>query len=184
MHTIRRGLVAVAAATTLASAGLMFSSAAGAAVHGRSHAAVHASQVSVQGRLSNPRPSGKSGGSNGTPQGCPEDHRGYLCTYIGEGSGQGASDICLEANTFWKNFADEPAPGGGGKNCHGKDGALVDTHTSGYNSLWSGPNATGQRTCIRGGSYYVDLGNNFYQDGSSLNGNIDSTYWDPGTCVP
>jgi hypothetical protein len=141
----------------------------------------------MPGRLSNPRPSGKPGGSNGTPEvgsptGCPEDQRGYLCTYIGEGSSQGPADICIEANTIWKNFADEPAPGGG--NCHEKDGALVDTHTTGYNSLWSGPNATGMRTCIKHGSYYENLSKNYYQEGPSLNGNIDSTYWDSGTCVP
>jgi hypothetical protein len=183
MHTIRRGLVAVAAAATLASAGLMLSSAAaGAAVHGRSHAAVHASQVSVRGRLGDSRASGKSAGPDGTPTGCPQDHRGYLCSYIDEGSGQGPANICIEANTFWKNFADAPAPGGG--NCHSKDGALVDTHTTGYNSLWSGANASGQRTCIRHGSYYADLGENFYQNGASLHNNVDSSWWDQGTCVP
>jgi hypothetical protein len=184
MHAIRRGLTGVATAAVLLGAGLTLtgsSAVASAAVQGRSHAVVHASQVSVQGHLSKPRPSGTSENPDGTPTGCPAP--GNLCTYINEGSGQGAGNICLEATGGVSDFGDRTAPDG--DNCHSHDGALVNTHTSGENTLWSGTNASGHETCIAHGSYYSDLANNHYPGVSgSLHNNIDSSYYDSGTtCI-
>ncbi|MGH3157806.1 MAG: hypothetical protein ACRDNF_14685 [Streptosporangiaceae bacterium] len=104
---------------------------------------------------------------------------------MSEGSGQGGGNICLKAATGWKNFADARDPDNPSKNCHGQDGALVSTHSTGCNTLWSGADATGEETFIYSDSYYSDLGDNHYPDGATLNGNIDSTYWDKtANCTP
>jgi hypothetical protein len=97
---------------------------------------------------------------------------GFLITY----SSQGTSGICLRVASGDGNFAATAAPGGG--NCRRKDIALSDTHLTGMNTLWSGPNATGLETCVTHGSYYQELETIYYPGtGISMYDNIDSTYW-------
>lgn len=112
---------------------------------------------------------------DGTPTGCPAP--GHLCSYFHTGSGQGASDICINTTgnvTFWVDHSVK------GNNCHNLDGALVNTHAVGDNELWSGTNGTGQEACINNGSYYTNLSGNFYPNGSELINNINSNFQENG----
>jgi hypothetical protein len=110
----------------------------------------------------------------GTPTGCPTYQ---FCSYIFEGSGQGAEQICLHGNDF-TDWASHSSPFGN-YNCHKHSGALVNTHTTGAELLFSGTNYTGEEACIAHGSYYADTRYNYYANGQSLLNNINSSKQDP-----
>ena len=115
----------------------------------------------------------------GTPTGCPAP--GYLCSYINGGDGQGSSSLCIVATGA---VSDWGAYVVNGYNCHLHSGALVNTHTYGDVTLWTGTNGTGQEACIPYGSYYEYTAYLTYPNGSYLNNNINSSYQtDFGTCV-
>jgi hypothetical protein len=175
MHVIQRRF-AVAATAALLSTGLALTvstATASAAAQTHSHASVQVSQIATPGNA------GK-GSPDAEPTGCPQYE---LCTYIGTGA-QGGDDICFYRSGGIDNFGALYSEGG--DNCHSNDGALVNTHTTGENTLWSGTNASGHETCIADESYYQNLNNNFYPGtGTSLDNNIDSSYHDAGTtCEP
>jgi hypothetical protein len=106
----------------------------------------------------------------GTPTGCPMYN---LCSYLGTGDGQGASDICFYASGNVPNWAARSGPGD--KNCHSHSGALVNTHTTGAVELWEGKSYGGEEACINHGSYYENTNFNYYPNGDSLHNNIDSS---------
>jgi hypothetical protein len=114
-------------------------------------------------------------GPLGTPTGCKTP--GYLCSYFGTGSGQGASDICIEATGNVTNWSSHVVDG---KNCHTFAGALVNDHGSGDVVLYSGTSGGGQEACISNGSYYDNLSTNYYPNGVELINNIDSSYQENG----
>src|SRR5438874_1125369 len=99
---------------------------------------------------------------NPTPTGCPMYQ---LCSYIFEGAGQGATDICLHGGDF-TDWGSHSSPFGN-YNCHKHSGALVNTHTTGAELLFSATNYKGQEACIAHGSYYDDTRHNFYTNGQS-----------------
>ena len=114
------------------------------------------------------------------PTGCPSSP-GELCSYIYQGAGQGAGDICFYRPNAVDNWGSLESPGG--LNCNENTGALVNTHTSGDVAWYQGKDQTEQESCIGAGSYYADLGQNQYPNGAYLLDDIDSSYQEPtGSC--
>src|SRR5580692_6547885 len=107
----------------------------------------------------------------GTPTGC--EAPGYLCSYFYTGGFQGASDICIEAATYVLDWANHSVDG---LNCATVVGSLVNTHTEGDVTWWSGTDGSGQEQCISNGSYYDDLSVYQYPNGTPSTDNIYSSY--------
>lgn len=114
------------------------------------------------------------------PTGCPSPNPdGYTCDYYVANGGPG--DICFYRSGNVSNWGALTGPGG--QNCHTEAKALVNTHNNGDVALYSATDYSGEETCIGAASYYDNLAYNYYPNGHSLEGNINSSYWyQTGTC--
>jgi hypothetical protein len=174
MRYLGKVLPIIAALTLTLTLGVGAFSAAAATTPGRSGAAVATSGNS--GRAS-PHASTTI---RDEPLGCPTpDPTGYLCDYF-EVNG-GANDICFDRQANVANWGSLTGPGG--QNCHTDAKSLVNTHNDGDVVLWSGTSYSGQEGCISAASYYDNLADNYYPNGSAMAGNIDSSQFDvTGVC--